>query len=52
MMAGISQLLEDVKALEEYTRACRSGQELRLVLITAEEVDVIESFRRFKAQEY
>jgi hypothetical protein len=52
MMPGISELLEDIKALEDYARACRSRGELRMVLVTAEEVDVIDSFRRFKAQEY
>jgi hypothetical protein len=52
MMAGISELLEDVKALEDHARACRSRGELRMVLVTAEEVDVIESYRRFLAQDY
>jgi hypothetical protein len=55
---GMSQLLESVKilesikTLENYARAERWGEDLRLVLVTAEEADVIESFRRFKAQDY
>jgi hypothetical protein len=49
---GMSQLLENVKELEDYARACRSEGELRMVLITAEEADVIDSFRRFMTQEY
>ncbi len=49
---GMSDLIKDVKALEDYARACRSQGELRMVLITAEEADVIDSFRRFKANEF
>lgn len=48
----VSQLLEDIKALEDYARAHRLKDELRMVLVTREEEDVIDSFRRFKAQEY
>lgn len=51
-MQGISELLKDIKALEDYARAYRSREEIRMVLVTAEEADVIDSFRRFKAQEY
>lgn len=50
MIPGLPQLLEDVKALEDHARACRSGGQERMVLLTREEADVIESFRRFKAQ--
>ena len=52
MIPGMAQLLEQIKVLEDYARACRSKEELRMVLVTAEEADVIDSFRRFKAQEY
>jgi hypothetical protein len=52
MIPGISELLEDVKALEDWARACRSKGELRMILVTAEEVEVLDSFRRFKAGEY
>jgi hypothetical protein len=52
MIPGVAQLYEEVKALEDYIRACQSDGEVRLVFVTREEADVIESFRRFKAQEY
>ena len=52
MIPGIAQLLEQIKTLEDVARAGRSREELRLVIVTAEEADVIESFRRFMAQEY
>jgi hypothetical protein len=52
MMPGLSQLYEDIKTLEDYARACRSKEELQMVLITREEADVIDSFRRFMAKEY
>ncbi len=52
MIPGLSQLLEDVKTLENYARADRSREELRMVLVTREEADVIDSFRRFMAQDY
>jgi hypothetical protein len=45
-------LLKDIKTLEDYARACLSRDEERMMLLTREEVDVIESFRRFKAQEH
>ena len=48
---GIQHLLKEVKALEDYARACRSGDELQMVLVTREEAAVIESFRRFKFQD-
>ena len=47
----MSQLLKDINALEDYARTCQPRDELRL-FVTAEEADVIDSFRRFKAQEY
>ncbi len=52
MIPGMSELLKDIKTLEDYARACRSSGEDQMVLLTQEEVDVIESFRRFKAQDY
>jgi len=52
IIPGMSQLVEDIKALEDYARACRLRDELRMVLVTAEEADVIDSYRRFMAQEY
>ena len=52
MIPGMSQLFEDIKALEGYARASRLREEVRMVLVTAEEADVIDSFRRFKAEEY
>jgi hypothetical protein len=44
-------LLKDIKTLEDYARACLSREEERMVLVTREEADVLESFRRFKTQE-
>lgn len=49
---GMSDLLKSIKALEGHARARQSGDDLRMVVITREEEEVIESFRRFKAQEY
>ena len=48
---GMTLLLKDIKTLEDYARACRSKDEERMVLVTREEADVLESFRRFKNQE-
>ena len=52
MIPGLSLLTKDIKAVEDHARACHSTEEERVVLLTPEEVDVIESFRRFKAQDY
>ena len=52
MIPGMQHLLKDIKAIEDHARACQLREELRMVLVTREEADVIESFRRFKAQEY
>ena len=52
MIPGMSQLRDTIKELEDFARVDRSGGELRMVLVTAEEADVIESFRRFKTEEY
>jgi hypothetical protein len=51
MIPGVPQLFEVIKALEDYARAYRSREELQIVFVTTEEADVIESFRRFKAEE-
>jgi hypothetical protein len=48
---GLNDLLRDIKALEDHAKAHHSRQETRMVPLTREEVDVIESFRRFK-QDY
>lgn len=48
---GMTSLLKDIKTLEDYARACLSREEERMVLVTREEADVLESFRRFMAQE-
>ena len=49
---GMTHLLKDIKAIEDYVQACQSREETRIVRVTREEADVIESFRRFKAQDY
>lgn len=49
---GLSDLLKSIKALEDLARsACQSRDDLRMVVLTREEEEVIESFRRFKAQD-
>ena len=50
-LPGVSQLLADVKALEDYVRACRSQGDVRMVVLTREEAEVIDSYRRFRAEE-
>jgi hypothetical protein len=52
IVPGMQHLLKEIKVLEDYARACQSGEETRMVRLTREEADVIESFRRFKAEEY
>jgi hypothetical protein len=52
IIPGMSHLLKNIKELEDHARACQSREEERMVLLTREEVDVIESFRRFKVQDY
>jgi hypothetical protein len=51
MVPGLQDLMHDIRALEDYVEACRSGEEERLFPITREEMEVIKSFRRFMAQE-
>jgi hypothetical protein len=48
---GMTLLLKDIKTLEDYARAYLSKEEERMVLVTREEADVLESFRRFRTQE-
>jgi hypothetical protein len=52
MIPEMAHLLKEIKTLEDFARACQSREEERMVLLTREEADVIESFRRFKAQDY
>jgi hypothetical protein len=52
MIPGMSQLQAAIKELEDYARVDRSRGELRMVLVTAEEADVLESFREFKTEGY
>jgi hypothetical protein len=52
MIPGMSQLAKEIKTLEDHARACQSGEEGQMVLLTREEADVVESYRRFKAQDY
>jgi hypothetical protein len=52
MIPGMTHLLKDIKTIEDHARACQSREEERIVLLSREEADVIESFRRFKAQDY
>ena len=49
---GMTDLLKNIKAIEDYAQACQSREEARIVRVTREEADVIDSFRRFKAQKY
>lgn len=48
----MQHLFKEIKALEDYARASQSRDELQMVLVTREEADVIDSFRRFKVQDY
>ena len=49
---GLNELLKDIKTLEDHAKARHSKEEMRMVPLTREEADVIESFRRFKAEGY
>ena len=51
MIPIMTLLLKDIKTLEDYARACLSKEEERMVLVTREEAEVLESFRRFMSQE-
>jgi hypothetical protein len=50
-LPGVSELLAEIKAVEDFARACRSQGDVRLVTITREEAEVIESYRRFRSEE-
>ncbi len=41
MIPIMTLLLKDIKALEDYARACLSKEEERMVLVTREEADVL-----------
>jgi hypothetical protein len=51
MVPGLQELLQNIKALEDYLRACRSGEPEQAFSITPEEMEVVRSFRRFMARE-
>jgi len=51
MVPGLQDLLQNIKALEDYLRACRSGEPEQAFSITPEEMEVVRSFRRFMARE-
>jgi histone deacetylase complex regulatory component SIN3 len=51
---GLSDLLKDIKTLEDHAKAAHSIDEVetRVVRLTREEADVVESYRRFLAQDF
>jgi hypothetical protein len=49
MVPGLQDLLHNIKTLEEYVKAGRSGEEEQFFPITREEMEVVKSFRRFMA---
>jgi len=51
MIPGMPQLRKDIKVIEDYARACQSTEEIRMVLLTREEEEVLESYRRFKGHD-
>ena len=51
MVPGLHDLMQSIKTLEDYVKACQSGEEERAFPITREEMEVVKSFRRFMAQE-
>ena len=50
MVAGLQDLLHNIKTLEDYAKACRPAED-DIFPITREEMEVIKSFRRFMAHE-
>jgi hypothetical protein len=50
MIMGMQELMRDLKVFEDYVRACHSGDDLRSIPLTREEVDVIASYRRFMSE--
>jgi hypothetical protein len=51
MVTGMQDLMREIKVFEDYVRACQSGDDLRSVPLTREEVDVIASYRRFMSEQ-
>lgn len=49
---GLNELLRDIKTIEDHAKARQSREETRVVLLTREEADVVESYRRFKIEGY
>ena len=49
---GIANLFKEIKTLEDYARACHSREELQMMIVTQEEAEVLDSFRRFKIEDY
>jgi hypothetical protein len=49
---GLENLFKEIKTLEDYARAHHSRDELEMVLVTREEAQVLDSFRRFKIEDY
>ena len=50
MVPGLHDLLQNIKTLEDYLKACRSGEPEQAFTITPEEMEVVRSFRRFMAR--
>ena len=51
MIMGMQELMRDIRIFENYVRACHSGDELRSVPLTREEVEVVASYRRFISEQ-
>jgi len=51
MIMGMQELMRDLRVFENYVRACQSGDELRSVPLTREEVEVVASYRRFMSEQ-
>ncbi len=52
IIPGMNDLLKQLRELEDHARAYRLGQQRQMVPLTQEEVDVVESYRRFLAEDY
>ncbi len=51
IIPGMDQLLRSIKSLEDHARAYRNRDELQMELLTREELEVIESFRKFRTEQ-
>lgn len=51
MIMGMQELMRDIKVFEAYVRACHTGDDLRSVPLTREEVNVVASYRRFMSEQ-